>query len=147
VLIRALAVAALTAGVAGSGCGGSGHGSRPTFHSVVVATLSGAGEKPRGPGGASGTARVTLNEKTLQACWRLTLKGVVDPLSAHVHRGRPGEIGPVVIPMGARFAKHGCVLAPKKTITAVGLNPSGYYVNVHTKRYLNGAVRGPLRPG
>jgi hypothetical protein len=39
----------------------------------------------------------------------------------------------------------GCVQVPKKTLVAVGTNPRAYYVNVHTKKYRNGAIRGQLR--
>jgi hypothetical protein len=55
-----------------------------------------------------------------------------------------GEDGPVVIPLGDRYSKQGCVTAPQKSIRAVANNPAAYYVNVHTRKFLDGAVRGQL---
>jgi hypothetical protein len=75
------------------------------------------------------------------------VKGLDKTLSAHVHKAPPGKVGPVVIPLGARFVTKGCVIVPKRSLKAVETNPRAYYVNVHTKRYLNGAIRGQLRAG
>jgi hypothetical protein len=147
---RLLTVAGLGATlVASSGVAASTGSTRSsaTFHSVVVATLIPKNEVPKVSATGSGTARITLNLKTSKACWKLSVKGLDKTLSAHVHKAPPGKAGPVVIPLGARFLTRGCVLVPKKTLTAVGTNPSAYYVNVHTKKYLNGAIRGQLRAG
>jgi hypothetical protein len=117
-----------------------------SFHSSVSAKLTGKSEVPKGSKTGSGTAVVKFNTKTSQACWTLTVKGLDKTLSAHVHKAPPGKNGPVVIPLGARFATKGCVTIPMKTLKAVANNPSGYYVNVHTRKYLNGAIRGQLHP-
>ena len=139
-----LACAVLTAS---SGCGGgkSDEGAR-TLHRVVDTSLRGGGEVAPGPAAGSGTAVLRLNPKTGNACWTLAVGGVGTALSAHVHKAPPGEEGPVVIPLGDRFSLKGCVLAPRKTVTGVARHPRAYYVNVHTRKYLNGAVRGQLRP-
>jgi len=114
------------------------------FHSTVSTKLAGKAEVPKGSPTGSGTAVVKFNRKTSQACWTLKVKGLDKTLSAHVHKAPPGKNGPVVIPLGARFATKGCVTIPMKTLNAVAKNPSGYYVNVHTRKYLNGAIRGQL---
>ena len=75
------------------------------------------------------------------------MKGIGRPLSAHVHKASADKIGPVVIPLGARFAADGCVVIPGRILRAVGSQPGAYYVNVHTNRYLNGAIRGQLQAG
>ena len=115
-----------------------------TFHSTVSATLAGKSEAPKGSPTGSGTAVVKFNTKTSQACWTLKVKGLDKTLSAHVHKAPPGKNGPVVIPLGARFATKGCVTIPMKTLRAVANIPGAYYVNVHTRKYLNGAIRGQL---
>jgi hypothetical protein len=124
----------------------------------VSATLNGAAEVPKGSPKGSGTAVVKLNATTRKACWTIKVKGIDKPLSAHVHKAPPGKTGPVVIPLGARFAKTGCVTVPKpkKTkanphpvdvLVAVAKHPRAYYVNVHTNKYLDGAIRGQLHAG
>jgi len=142
-LILALATAAI-----GASCGGGkpqAKGATPT--GVASATLSGGAEVLKGAPNGSGTAVVRLNTNAGKACWTLTVKGIGRPLSAHVHRGPVGAVGPVVIPLGGRFESKGCVLAPPTSIAAVAKNPDAYYVNVHTSKFLNGAIRGQLHAG
>jgi hypothetical protein len=117
----------------------------PVVHPVVAARLTASASVPKGPKGATGTARITLNTKNHKACWKISVRGIDKPLSAHVRKAPPGKIGPVVIPLGARFTKTGCVLLPKKSVVAVGSKPTAYYVDVLTRKYLNGALRGQLR--
>jgi len=113
---------------------------------VVATTLGGGPEVEPGAPAGTGRAVVRLNPKTGNACWTLVVNGIGKPLSAHIHKAPRGEEGPVVIPLGDRFSLKGCVLAPRKTVTGVARRPGAYYVNVHTRKYLNGAVRGQLRP-
>ena len=149
---KVVLVAAMTAIlVAAVGAGTSPASTRTTavFHSVVVATLTPKAEVKNGAAGASGTARVTINVKTRKACWRLAITGLAKAdkfLSADVHKAAAKKTGPVVIPLG--YSKTGCVVVPKLAqLRAVGTNPKAYYVNVYTKKHLQGAVRGQLRAG
>jgi hypothetical protein len=137
--LLAVVVAALGVGLPAVGLAADS-----ALHPVVSAKLRGTAEVPKGSPTGSGTAVVKLDTKTNKACWTLSVKGIDKALSAHVHKGPPGKAGPVVIPLGARFSTKGCVLAPRKAILAVATNPGAYYVNVHTKKYLNGAIRGQL---
>jgi len=108
------------------------------------ASLRGSAEVPKGSPTGSGTVKVTLDTKRSRACWTIAVKGIDKPLSAHVHKALPGKTGKVVIPLGAKFMTKGCVMIPLKTVRAVAKNPHGYYVNVHTRKYLGGAIRGQL---
>jgi hypothetical protein len=110
----------------------------------VSAKLRGSAEVPKGSPTGSGLAKVTLDLKRSRACWTIAVHGIGKPLSAHVHKARPGKTGPVVIPLGAKFMTKGCVKVPLTTARAVAKNPRGYYVNVHTRTYLGGALRGQL---
>jgi CHRD domain len=113
--------------------------------STLKASMRGSGEVGKGSPVGSGTAVIKLYRSAGKACWTLSVKGLDKTLSAHVHKAATKKTGPVVIPLGARFAKKGCVTGLKaKTIDAIVKNPAGYYVNVHTKKYLNGAIRGQL---
>jgi hypothetical protein len=85
-----------------------------------------------------------FNGKLGQVCWTLTYKGSGKPLSAHIHVGVPGKDGPVVLPLGSVFVQKGCEFAPRASMARVSSNPGGFYVNIHTRRHLNGAVRGKL---
>jgi hypothetical protein len=109
--------------------------------------MSGRAEVPKGSPSGSGTAAIRLNTATGKACWVLRVHGLGTPLSAHVHKAPRGKNGPVVIPLGARFTAKGCVQSTKKVVRAVAKNPGAYYVNVHTRKYLNGAIRGQLHAG
>jgi hypothetical protein len=100
----------------------------------------------KGPAKGSGTAVIKLDAKNGKACWTLTVRGLDTLLSAHVHKAAAKKNGPVVIPLGARFVKKGCVTGlTARAINAIVKAPGGYYVNVHTKKFLDGAIRGQLR--
>lgn len=91
---------------------------------------------------------ITLHAKARKACWTISIKGIRSPLSAHVRKAPAGKIGPVIIPLGSRFSRKGCVYLPhRKTILAIERHPRSYYVDVVTRRFLNGALRGQLRAG
>jgi CHRD domain len=137
--LLAVAVAALGVGLPAAALAAG-----TTLHPVVSAKLRGGAEVPKGSPAGSGTAVVNLDTKRNKACWTLSVKRIDRALSAHIHKAPPGKAGPVVIPLGARFSTKGCVIAPRKAILAVARNPGAYYVNVHTKRYLDGAIRGQL---
>jgi CHRD domain-containing protein len=157
VRMRTSAVTALALGAAATipaACGSAGtpaatpSGPTAAVTPVTVsAKLRGSAEVPKGAPRGTGTASVSLDAGKDKACWSLSVAGVDKLLSAHVHEGAPGENGPVVIPLGAKYMERGCVIAPKATIRAVANNPAAYYVNVHTRTFLDGAVRGQLRKG
>lgn len=77
--------------------------------------------------------------------------------AAHIHRGRPGENGPVVAnlawPQDGQAAD--CLdarLRPAQfplgdaVVADILANPGNYYVNVHNAERPAGAIRGQLRP-
>jgi hypothetical protein len=80
-------------------------------------------------------------------CFGLTVHGIAKPTAAHIHKAGAGKSGPVVVPFGAAYKAKGCAKAASKLIGAIGEHPSAYYVNVHTAKYPNGAIRGNLAPG
>jgi hypothetical protein len=132
-----LAVAALPVMV---GVGAAGAATTPSLR----ATLTSRAEVPKSGPGGSGSVVITLDTTTGQACWTFTINSLAKILAAHVHQAPRGKSGPVIIPLGARFRKTGCVQTKPKVLKAVLANPSAYYVNVHTRKYVNGAIRGQL---
>ena len=99
--------------------------------------LTGPAETPPGPSSGAGKAVVTLSTKTNKVCWTFTsLSGFSNPTYAHVHVGKAGTSGNIVVPLstGTTFKKKGCVSASPSTISAIAANPHGYYVNIHNKQ-------------
>jgi len=71
-----------------------------------------------------------------------------DVSAAHIHRGGAKVAsGPVVVPLGAKYKATGCIASTSAIVKAIAKNPKGFYVNIHTAKYPNGAVRGQLHAG
>ena len=120
----------------------------------LVAVLDGGYEvSPEGRAGVGdpngfGSATV-LFRGSRQICFGLTVAEIGKPAAAHIHRGRAGENGPVVVPLthptsGNPGASSGCVRAGRALLADIQAHPKAYYVNVHTEAFPGGAVRGQL---
>jgi hypothetical protein len=107
------------------------------------ATLTGKAETPKGDPDGRGTAEIKINGR--QVCWELTVRRIGKPNAAHIHKGRAGVAGPVVVPLGAAYKAKGCIRTTTATASAIRSRPSTFYVNVHNAKYPGGAVRGQLR--
>jgi hypothetical protein len=106
-----------------------------------------------GGGDTDGHARIgiTFDRGRGRVCFDLRKFKLETPLAAHIHRGRKGKTGPIVVtffskPPGAGRGKvTGCVNGvARTTIDKILANPAGYYANVHTQTYPAGSVRGQL---
>jgi hypothetical protein len=78
-------------------------------------------------------------------CWEIKVSKVATIVAAHIHKGKAGVAGPVVVPFGKTYKSKGCVASTASLIAAIKKNPGGYYVNVHNAKYPGGALRGQLR--
>jgi hypothetical protein len=111
----------------------------------ITVKMTGKQETPAGSPTGTGSATVTLNSATGRVCFKLNWSGIGNPSAAHIHKAAAGKAGPVVIPFfGGTAKKTGCVNASKSLVSAIVKKPSSYYVNVHTAKYPNGALRGQL---
>lgn len=113
--------------------------------------------KPAGDPGAKGTAVLQAVNRR-QVCYGFTMRGLSDaPTVVHVHKGKAGQNGPVVItfanpPKGdapeAPGASAGCKKLTEQgeidVLHRITKNPKNYYVNVHTEPLPGGAARGQL---
>ena len=106
------------------------------------ATLTGKAETPKGDPDGSGTAEVKISGT--QVCWEIHATKVGTLLAAHIHKGKPGVSGPVVVSFGKAFKSKGCTTASRSLIASILRSPSAYYVNVHNAKYPGGALRGQL---
>jgi hypothetical protein len=119
------------------------------------------GQDDNGDPDAKGSANLLqVDERTV--CYGFMVRGTDTPTGVHVHRGVAGENGPIVLefanvpqdangaPSGDPGASSGCkvVETPEEmdTLRRIRKNPAGYYVNIHTQTFPDGAVRGQLGP-
>ena len=143
-VIAVLSVASVAhAGVAGVAGAAS-------LSTKVSAKLTAKAEVPvqvvkntKGTGSFSGT----LNGRKL--VWKLTFAKLTGPaLAAHIHMGKAGKAGNVVVPLCAgskcKSGVHGTATLTPAVLKAV--KNGGAYVNVHTAKNPNGEIRGQITP-
>ena len=132
VLFAALAAALIVA------AGATASAQKGSLH----ATLTGRAETPKGDPDGSGTAEVKITGT--RVCWEFHTARVGKLLAAHIHKGRAGTSGPVVVPFGKAFRAKGCTTTTAALARAILAAPGAYYVNVHNGKYPGGALRGQL---
>ena len=147
VFIAALAVALAVAVPATAGAAPAVNGGRP-----LSTTLTGAAEVP-GPGdpNATGEAEITLNQGQGRVCFAVSWANVEGTVTmGHIHVGSAGASGGVVVPLfsgsyAGTDSTSGCVQNVEPSlIKAIRMDPSGYYVNLHSTAFPGGALRGQL---
>jgi CHRD domain len=108
--------------------------------------MTGSQGVPEGSPKGKGTFRYQLVTNSGLLCYSVAWSGIDTPYADHVHMGARGIEGPVVIPLSthAPIPHSGCVNVKKSLLDAIKKKPSAYYVNVHTKKYPGGAIRGQL---
>ena len=111
-----------------------------------AATLSGANEVPPADPDGSGSARITTNDVTNQICTDLEVRNISPVTAAHIHRGPAGVNGPPVVNLDAPDDNDSddCDVIADALLDEIRRNPGGFYVNVHTADYPNGAIRGQI---
>jgi CHRD domain-containing protein len=117
------------------------------MHPELGAKLTGKHEVPKGSPVGHGIVNLNLKAASGKVCWTFTIVGLGKANAAHIHRAPASKAGPVVVPLGGAYKAKGCTSAPKKMIEAIESHPNAYYVNVHTAKYPNGAIRGQLVVG
>lgn len=114
---------------------------------VFKALLAGANETPAA-GDPDGSGRATVRIKGTRVCFTLKSTSIDAPVAAHIHRGAAGAAGPVVVDLFAGAAtKKECVTTTSEQAAAIRQDPRGFYVNVHTAAFPDGAIRGQLQRG
>src|SRR5262245_12483914 len=128
-----------------------------TTHGMPITRLTGGQEVPPVGGNLSGSTDIVITQTKCpasttslscpQAFGTVTVDGF-SPTAAHIHRGKAGANGPVVITLTKTGANTFAV--PDRTFVSDSdygaYNANELYVNVHSEKNPNGEVRGQLRP-
>jgi hypothetical protein len=115
----------------------------------LKATLTGAAEVP-GPGDpdGSGTATVNIDVSKGDVCYEVNVQRIDRPTGMHIHEADSGKAGDIVVNMTTPTASDttttGCAQADAALLGRLVARPNGFYVNVHSQTYPQGAVRGQL---
>jgi hypothetical protein len=119
----------------------------------LVTSLTGAEEVP-GPADQHGTGQAWVTVDGSKVCWKVTWSGLSSnpAIGSHIHFGAKSVAGNIVVPFfgDARKASGKGVDQSCTTVQDVAVlnglrnNPQNYYVNVHTKQFPKGAIRGQL---
>ena len=133
-----------------AGCGGSGSSTTSSTPSrplrLYRVRLTGKAEVPKGAADGSGDAVIAIHRGSV-VCWRFVhLHGFLDATVAQIRVGFAGRAGRVLQPLSTAPKLHhrGCIQMSPATVTAIERDPSRYYVDVHSRLYPGGAVRGQL---
>lgn len=138
VVLLALALAALAAA-----------GSLAKTYTVSASLTPGADvPKPVGAANAKGSFSGTYveNKKGAKLKWKLMFSGLTGSAgSAHIHMGKRGVAGPVVVPLcgPCTSGKSGSAQISKAVVAA--LEAGKAYVNVHTAKNAAGEIRGQVK--
>jgi hypothetical protein len=104
--------------------------------------------KAAAPVGAGGlfTAKVTKDGTSYTISWKLTYRKLSGPaVAAHVHRGRPGVAGGVILALCGPCRNGQTGSAPITKAVAEAMRKGAAYVNVHTKKNAAGEIRGQTK--
>ena len=113
--------------------------------------LSGAKETGSGAKNGRGTADVRLKPKRKEVCFRLNFSGIGQATSAGIFIGKSGQDGNTKVVFfdtpqkGTKVVD--CVKSKKRIMKRIKRKPRNYHVNVETKQFPDGAIRGQLEKG
>ncbi len=150
-LVAAMVAAGCALLLGGGLASGGGGGPRADDSSLrdraFFSVLRGANEPDGGDPDGRGSASVTFDGTSL--CWGITVANIDMPIGAHIHAGRRGVNGSIVVPLeqpaaGDPGASSGCTTVTGALARAIRRHPRRYYVNVHTTEFGAGAIRGQL---
>jgi CHRD domain len=111
-------------------------------------SLTGEAETPAGDPVATGTATLRLRAGQKKVCYTISARNLPRAVAAHIHRGKAGVAGNVVVPLktpNAAGKSKGCAKASKALVRSMIKRPGAFYVNVHTGEFPAGAIRGQLK--
>ena len=157
--LRRVATVAMTCilAVTTAGCGG-GSGGSTVAPTRLNAVLSGTQEIPATTSTASGTATVEIAADRKTVVVNLTTSGLTGVTASHIHLGKAGVNGGIVLPLFTGTGSFPAILT--RTLTSADFMPTegaatfseavnailsgNAYINVHTQANPNGEIRGQI---
>lgn len=143
ILLAGTALGALTLGLAPVVAGAAAKSKTFVIDATGRGVSGGMGLKTSGY--AKGT--ITVNTATNQVCYRIMDKGLGSIQLAHIHAGKKGIDGGVVVTLNVKDFNSKtatCVKVSAPIVRSMFKTPGLYYFNVHTAAFPNGAVRAQL---
>jgi len=113
----------------------------------LYSSLRGNLEIP-GPGkrDARGSATVRVTPGRSRVCYNVDYRNIPQATMAHIHAGRAGVAGPPVLTLRMPRNGHseGCANVSRALARDLIDRPQRFYVNVHSRAFPDGAIRGQL---
>ncbi len=108
------------------------------------ATINSSNTQPKATSSAQGSAVLEYNKVTKVLTYNVTYQGLT-PTAAHIHKAQPAwSSGPVVVPFTnvASSPISGSVTLSQDLENL--LRFGNLYINIHTKEYPQGEIRGQI---
>ena len=119
-------------------------------HTVLTAHATGGQIVNPGGGDPKGAATFVLkvNRVKSRICFNIKFSKIKDATSAHLHKGRAGQIARPIVTFFdrgvANSPQKGCVSAPSRVVSRLKRKPAQHYVDIDSRSRPNGAVLGQL---
>ena len=123
----------------------------PPIFRFAADPMTGANEVPPEDPGGNGSAQFTIQGSTICGTFQLTTTPPSTVTGTHIHAGASGAEGGIVVDFGAALNQQTCVTCPSaacpnaSTPSNIIANPAGFYGNIHTLAFSEGAVRAQLQ--
>jgi hypothetical protein len=97
----------------------------------------------------AGKAKISLSlvPASKEVCYEIEVAAVDNATDAHIYKGPKGENGVSVLPLQLRAdsaVSKSCAKAADDLFADISANPGNYYVQLNSKDFPKGAIRGQL---
>ena len=112
------------------------------------ALLSGVDELSGGDPDGTGVASIAVSDTGDRICTTFEVRDIGAVTAAHIHRGSSRTEGAPVVTLDLPDGDwlDDCVAIDRRLLGEIRRNPAGFYVNLHTAEFPDGAIRGQLVP-